>query len=159
GGETAVRSQPARRGRPCGEARGPSRRGRARGDARRPTRRRDHSRVRRGSRPRARYAGEGRRQGHVSDGRAMKRLLAVAFVALLLPASMSAATPLTVFAAASLTDVFPRIDKSERYSFAGSDQLAIQIRQGAPADVFAAASPKYTELAYRDGLVSKPAVF
>jgi molybdate transport system substrate-binding protein len=89
----------------------------------------------------------------------VKRLLAVAFVALLLPASVSGATQLTVFAAASLTEVFPRIDKAQRYSFAGSDQLALQIRQGAPADVFASASPKYTELAYRDGLVTKPVVF
>ena len=89
----------------------------------------------------------------------MKRLLAVAFAALLLPASVSGATQLTVFAAASLTEVFPRIDKAQRYSFAGSDQLALQIRQGAPADVFASARPKYTELAYRDGLVTKPVVF
>ena len=89
----------------------------------------------------------------------MKRLLAVAFAALLLPASVSAGTTLNVFAAASLTDVLPKIDGGERYSFAGSDQLALQIRQGAPADVFASASPKYTELAYRDGYVQKPVVF
>jgi molybdate transport system substrate-binding protein len=89
----------------------------------------------------------------------MKRLLAIALIALALPAAVSSATTLNVFAAASLTQVFPRIDKSERYSFAGSDQLALQIRQGAPADVFASASPKYTELAYRDGLVQKPVVF
>jgi molybdate transport system substrate-binding protein len=65
----------------------------------------------------------------------------------------------TVFAAASLTNVFPQIDKAPRYSFAGSDQLALQIRQGAPADVYASASPKFPELLYRDGLVSKPVVF
>ena len=70
-----------------------------------------------------------------------------------------AAAHLTVFAAASLTAVFPKIDSGQRYSFAGSDQLALQIRQGAPADVFASASPKYTELAYRDGFVQKPVVF
>jgi molybdate transport system substrate-binding protein len=89
----------------------------------------------------------------------MKRLLVVAFVALLLPASVSGGTPVTVFAAASLTEVFPRITVSPSYSFAGSDQLALQIRQGAPADVYAAASPKYTQLLYRDGLVLKPVVF
>jgi len=86
-------------------------------------------------------------------------LLAVSLLALALPASVSSATTLNVFAAASLTGVFPKIDGSERYSFAGSDQLALQIRQGAPADVFASASPKYTELAYRDGYVRKPIVF
>jgi molybdate transport system substrate-binding protein len=89
----------------------------------------------------------------------MKRLLALALLALALPASLSAATPITVLAAASLTEVFPRIDKSERYSFAGSDQLALQLRQGAPADVYASASPKYAELLYRDGFVLKPVTF
>jgi molybdate transport system substrate-binding protein len=74
-------------------------------------------------------------------------------------ASLSAATPVTVFAAASLTGVFPQIEKGARYSFAGSDQLAIQIRQGAPADVYAAASPKHTQLLYRDGFLLRPAVF
>jgi len=64
-----------------------------------------------------------------------------------------------VFAAASLTDVLPRIDKSPRYSFAGSDQLALQLQGGAAADVYAAASPKYPELLYHAGVVRKPAVF
>jgi molybdate transport system substrate-binding protein len=89
----------------------------------------------------------------------VKRLLVVTLVALTLPASVSGGTPITVFAAASLTEVLPRIDKAPRYNFAGSDQLAVQIRQGAPADVFAAASPKYTQLLYRDGLVLKPVTF
>jgi molybdate transport system substrate-binding protein len=89
----------------------------------------------------------------------VKRLLAVALLALAVPASVCGATTLNVFAASSLTDVFPKVDKAERYSFAGSDQLALQIRQGAPADLFASASPKYTELAYRDGLLQKPIVF
>jgi len=89
----------------------------------------------------------------------VKRVLAIAFVALVLPASVSGGTPVTVFAASSLTEVFPRITASPRYSFAGSDQLALQIRQGAPADVYAAASPKYTQLLYRDGFVLKPIAF
>ena len=90
----------------------------------------------------------------------MKRLAVLtALLALALPASLSAASPITVLAAASLTEVFPIIDKAPRYSFAGSDQLALQIRQGAPADVYASASPKYAELAYRDGYVLKPVVF
>jgi molybdate transport system substrate-binding protein len=66
---------------------------------------------------------------------------------------------LTVFAAASLTDVIPKIDPRPRYGFAGSDQLAFQIQQDAPADIFAAASPKYPELLYQQGLVEKPIVF
>src|SRR5262245_61360540 len=67
-----------------------------------------------------------------------------------------ASNPPTVFAAASLTDVFPKIDPSARYSFAGSNTLALQIRQGAPADVFASAAPNFTQELYRDGLVEKP---
>ena len=66
---------------------------------------------------------------------------------------------LTVFAAASLTDVLPAVDPRPRYGFAGSDQLAFQIQQGAPADVFLAASPKYPELLYKQGLVQKPIQF
>jgi len=89
----------------------------------------------------------------------VRRALVVALFALVLPASVSGGTPITVLAAASLTDVFPRIAPGPRYSFAGSDQLALQIRQGAPADVYAAASPKYTQLLYRDGFVQKPVVF
>ncbi|MDX6448518.1 MAG: molybdate transport system substrate-binding protein [Gaiellaceae bacterium] len=90
----------------------------------------------------------------------MKRLL-VATIACALPFSAvaTAASPITVLAAASLTSVFPRISAAPRYSFAGSDQLALQLQQGAPADVYAAASPKYPELLYRQGLLRKPAVF
>jgi molybdate transport system substrate-binding protein len=66
---------------------------------------------------------------------------------------------LAIFAAASLTGVFPQIDRAPKYQFAGSDQLAFQITQGAPADVFAAASPKYPEQLYSQGLCSKPAAF
>lgn len=66
---------------------------------------------------------------------------------------------LAIFAAASLTGVFPQIDHAPKYQFAGSDQLAFQISQGAPADVYAAASPKYPEQLHAQGLCSKPAVF
>jgi molybdate transport system substrate-binding protein len=64
----------------------------------------------------------------------------------------------TVFAAASLTDVFPRIAPA-RYSFGGSNTLAAQIRQGAPADVFASANTALPWQLYRDGLVERPLVF
>lgn len=66
---------------------------------------------------------------------------------------------LAIFAAASLLGVFPLIDRAPKFQFAGSDQLAFQIMQGAPADVFAAASPKYPEQLYAQGLCSKPAAF
>ena len=82
-----------------------------------------------------------------------------AIVVLVLPAGSMPATRITVYAAASLTQVFPRLDKAPRYSFAGSDTLATQIAQGAPADVFASASPKQTELLYHNGLLRRPVVF
>jgi molybdate transport system substrate-binding protein len=66
---------------------------------------------------------------------------------------------LTVFAAASLTDVFPRIDAYERYSFAGSNALAAQIRQGAPVDVFASADTSLPRQLHAQGLVGAPVVF
>jgi molybdate transport system substrate-binding protein len=56
----------------------------------------------------------------------------------------------TVFAAASLTESFTQIGKDFEaanpgtkvtFNFAGSSALATQINQGAPADVFASASP------------------
>jgi len=80
-------------------------------------------------------------------------------LALALPAGSTPATRVTVYAAASLTQVFPRIDNAPRYSFAGSDTLATQIAQGAPADVFASASPKQTELLYHNGVLRRPVVF
>ena len=69
------------------------------------------------------------------------------------------AGPATIYAAASLTDVFPRISPSSRYQFAGSNQLALQIARGAPADVFASASPLYTQQLFKAGRVEKPRTF
>lgn len=77
-------------------------------------------------------------------------------------AGHTAAAPaprITVFGAASLTDVLPRIDRSPRYFFGGSNTLAAQIAQGAPADVFAAANTKLPQQLYEQGLVTKPVVF
>jgi molybdate transport system substrate-binding protein len=86
--------------------------------------------------------------------------LAVAAALTLLALLGAADAPrITVLAAASLTDALPKLDKTPRYSFAGSDQLAFQIRQGAPADVFAAASPKHPQQLYAEGLVAKPVTF
>jgi len=66
---------------------------------------------------------------------------------------------LTIFAAASLTNVFPQIASKEQYSFAGSNQLAAQIQQGAPADVFASANTSIPFTLYDQGLVEKPVLF
>ncbi len=57
-------------------------------------------------------------------------------------AAAAAGAKPTVLAAASLTKVFPMIDPNAKFTFSGSDALEAQIEQGAPADVFAAASPK-----------------
>lgn len=65
----------------------------------------------------------------------------------------------TVYAAASLTDAFPKIGPHARFSFAGSNTLAAQIRQGAPADVFASANTRLPQGLYRERLCSKPVVF
>jgi molybdate transport system substrate-binding protein len=64
-----------------------------------------------------------------------------------------------VFAAASLTDVFPQIDSEPKYSFGASSTLAAQITQGAPADVFASANTTIPDQLYAKGLVQKPVVF
>ena len=69
------------------------------------------------------------------------------------------APPVTVFAASSLTDAFPAIDSRDTYSFAGSNTLAAQIMNGAPADVFASANTAIPAMLYAQGLVEKPVDF
>jgi molybdate transport system substrate-binding protein len=66
---------------------------------------------------------------------------------------------LTIFAAASLTEVFERLDDDARFNFAGSDELATQLREGAEADLYAAASPRYPRELHREGLLERPRVF
>jgi molybdate transport system substrate-binding protein len=76
--------------------------------------------------------------------------------------------PLTVFAAASLTEAFTD-EKSAlassdaglnlTYDFAGSQALVTQIQQGAPADVFASASVKNMQVLVTAGLVETPKTF
>lgn len=68
-------------------------------------------------------------------------------------------SPLTIYAAASLTDVFRAYDPAQKYSFAGSNTLETQIRNGAPADLFASAAPLNTQRLFRQGLVGKPVTF
>jgi molybdate transport system substrate-binding protein len=71
---------------------------------------------------------------------------------------------LTVLGASSLTEALGRYGDAfggakVRSSFAGSDQLAAQIRQGARADVFASADTDYPDELHREGLAEKPVVF
>jgi molybdate transport system substrate-binding protein len=94
----------------------------------------------------------------------MKAFLAllVSLAALAVPAGGAASTArpqLTVYAAASLTNVFPAIDSHEKYSFGGSNALATQIQQGAPADVFASANMTLPTQLHQQNLCSKPVVF
>jgi molybdate transport system substrate-binding protein len=51
------------------------------------------------------------------------------------------------------------IEANTKYTFGGSDALQVQIEQGAPADVFAAASPKQPAALYEKELVDKPVEF
>ena len=67
--------------------------------------------------------------------------------------------PATVLAAASLTEVLPRVDAAARASFGGSNQLAEQARQGFPFDVFLSASPQHTRALFAAGLVRRPVAF
>lgn len=74
----------------------------------------------------------------------------------------ASSTTLTVFAAASLTDAFNEIGKNFEaahpgvkvvFNFAGSQQLAQQLGQGAPADVFASANGKQMDVVIKAGRI------
>ena len=94
-----------------------------------------------------------------------QRLLAVALVALAASSVASSAGArrqqgaLTVYAAASLTEVFNAYDRAQRYNFAGSNALETQIRNGAPADIFASAAPLNTQRLFQSRLVERPVTF
>ncbi len=70
-----------------------------------------------------------------------------------------AAPPATALAGSSLTEVLPRIAPGARIASGSSSQLAQQIRQGAPFDVFLSASAVYTQALHGEGLVRKPVAF
>ena len=78
------------------------------------------------------------------------------------------AQELTVFAAASLREVFQSIaltfekqhpNLKVRFNFAGSQDLRVQIEQGAKVDVFASADWKHMKSLATQGLVAEPRVF
>ena len=104
----------------------------------------------------------------------IRRLASLALAGLIAVCATAHAAPrtgmtLTVFAAASLTealrDVRQRFEHdhpgvSLRMNLAGSQQLATQIEQGAPADVFASADERWMEyLRSRGMLLDDPVVF
>jgi molybdate transport system substrate-binding protein len=64
-----------------------------------------------------------------------------------------------VLAAASLTEVLPRIEPEASYSFGSSSTLAEQIRRGAPFDVYLSASPIYTQALHGEEHVRRPVAF
>jgi len=74
-------------------------------------------------------------------------------------AALLAKATVTVYAAASLTNVFPQIDPGAHYSFGGSNTLAAQIQLGAPADVFASANMTLPQQLFQKGLCTQPVVF
>ena len=86
-------------------------------------------------------------------------LVAVVAATVFAATARSQSEPLTIYAAASLTDAFRAFDGNQRYSFAGSNTLETQIRNGAPADLFASAAPLNTQRLFRQGLVEKPITF
>ncbi len=93
-------------------------------------------------------------------------LLRLALAALALPVSHQSTDPapptLTVYAAASLTEAFRDLGRaleqshpglSVQFNFSGSQQLVLQLEQGATADVFASADQRWMDYAREKGLV------
>lgn len=103
----------------------------------------------------------------------MTRTLALAAVGTLLAGcggatDDGASSTLTVFTAASLTDVFEQLGEEleeqrpgldVRFTVAGSSTLAAQLVQGAPADVFASADERQMDVVADAGLADDPTVF
>ena len=108
----------------------------------------------------------------------LKSLICTLLILSILPVSCTAApvlqsaqsqpsTTLTVFAAASLTEAFSQLGTRFEadhpgakaiFNFAGSQQLAQQIIQGAPVDVFASADQRQMEAVVQAGQVVQQSV-
>ncbi len=83
-------------------------------------------------------------------------LTSVVILGLAVPAGAQA---VTVYAASSLREAFPAVAGTPTYNFAGSNQLQLQIERGAPADVFASASPREAQALFNEGRCSRPVTF
>jgi len=96
------------------------------------------------------------------SGRILVSFLALFLAGACATRSSASTSTVTVLAAASLQNVFPAIGKlftrdhpatTVQFSFGGTDALAAQIEEGAPADVFAGASTKYGDQLAAGGLI------
>jgi molybdate transport system substrate-binding protein len=92
-------------------------------------------------------------------------VLCVVLAIAALPVRAEAPASLTVFAASSLTEAFTKLgaqyEKAHpgmrvRFDFAGSQQLAARLEQGARADVFASADARWMAFASAKGLLAGP---
>ncbi len=110
-------------------------------------------------------------QRWVSWGRGLALLLLVVAFSACTPGLLSSPAPqeqeLVVFAAASLTDAFTEMGQAFEqttegvvvtFNFAGSQQLAQQLANGAPADAFAAANAAQMGVAVEAGRVDAQTV-
>lgn len=76
------------------------------------------------------------------------------------PSHAGLADDAVVFAAASLSEVFPQIVAGSSYSFDGSSGLVDQLKGGAPADVFASADKANMDKAVEAGVIEgNPVLF
>ena len=66
---------------------------------------------------------------------------------------------LTIYATSSLEDVFRELAPDADFTFGNSEALAAALREGAPANVFAAASPEHMADLRQNALIDPPVAF